>query len=106
MRPKKKQYLFKTMQSTQIKGSQQLAQEYGRFGIKIRQNLVQDLVNIRSRCVPHPPNLDILKRLLSVREWSEISEGVIAAYEICRVTTRFARLTATYQAWFHNDDVI
>ena len=59
-----------------------------------------------TKCVPESQTLELLKRELSVREWREFFEGVIVAYEICRVTIRFARLTPTYQAWFHNDDVI
>jgi hypothetical protein len=57
-----------TKQSTQPHERQQLAQGYTRFGIKIWEDLIQHLVKIRSRCVPHSPNLDILKRVLSVRE--------------------------------------
>jgi hypothetical protein len=59
-------HLTKARQSTQINESQPLAQGYGRFGIKIWQHSRQDLVKIRSRCVPESPNLDILKRALSV----------------------------------------
>ncbi len=64
MRPQKKRHLSKARSSAQTNESEQLAQEYTRFEIKIREDLIQHLVKIRSWCVPESPNLDILKTAL------------------------------------------
>jgi hypothetical protein len=41
--------------------------------LKSMEDLESRFGNIRSRCVPHSPNLDILKRLLSVRECGTVA---------------------------------
>jgi hypothetical protein len=69
VRPQLNHHLSKTRSSAQTNGCQPLAQEYTTFGIKIREDLIQHLVKIRSRCVPESPNLDILKMVFSVWEW-------------------------------------